>query len=90
MFVFKVETILSLKVSAGKKEFSLRWDGEKKVLFIKTKENALKGKANREILKETKKFFGTETKIVSGNKSKNKKLKIMAPKEEAMKKLKAN
>lgn len=85
--MFEVETIISLRVSAGRGKFSMRWNDEKKVLFIETKGKALKGKANIEILKETKKFFKTETQIVSGEKSKNKKLKITASNEEAMNRL---
>ncbi|MFA5357436.1 MAG: DUF167 family protein [archaeon] len=82
-----METIISLRVSAGRRKFSMHWDDEKKVLFIETKEKALKGKANIEILKETKKFFKTETRIVSGEKNKNKIIKVMTSKEEVMKKL---
>lgn len=88
--MFKVETIISLRVSAGRGKFSMRWDDGKKVLFIETKERALKGKANIEILKETKRFFKTETQIVSGEKNKNKKLKVMASNGEAVKKLITN
>lgn len=65
-------TNIVVKVSTGKKRFSLEWDESEKILKIETKSPPEKGKANKEILKELKKFFEAETYLVSGKTNKNK------------------
>ncbi|MBT4870816.1 MAG: DUF167 domain-containing protein [Candidatus Diapherotrites archaeon] len=80
-------TILHLKVLTGKKQFQLNWKKEENVLCVETKSNPEKGKANKEIVRELKKFFEKETKIVSGFKSKEKIVEISSPKKEVMEKL---
>ena len=80
-------TILHLKVLTGKKQFQLNWKKEENVLCVETKSNPEKGKANKEIVRELKKFFEKETKILSGFKSKEKIVEISSPKKEVMEKL---
>ena len=80
-------TILHLKVSTGKKQFQLNWKKEEKVLCVEIKSNPDKGKANKEIVKELKKFFESEIKIISGFKSKEKIVEISSSQKEVMNKL---
>ncbi|HPM85631.1 MAG: DUF167 domain-containing protein [Candidatus ainarchaeum sp.] len=77
-----METVLNAKISTGKKEFKVEFDKEKNIILIKTTQQPDKNKANKEILKELKKFFNSEVKIVSGIKSKEKKININLPKKE--------
>jgi len=78
-------TILHLKVSTGKKQFRLNW--KENVLHVEIKSNPDKGKANKEIVKKLKKFFGSEIKIISGFKSKEKIVEISSSQKEVMNKL---
>jgi len=80
-------TILHLKVSTRKKQFQLNWKSEENVLYVETKNNPEKGQANKEIVKELKKFFKSEIRIVSGFKSKEKIVEISSPEEKVMEKL---
>jgi len=80
-------TILHLKVSTRKKQFQLNWKNEENVLYVETKSNPEKGQANKEIVKELKKFFKSEIRIVSGFKSKEKIVEISSPKTKVMEKL---
>jgi uncharacterized protein (TIGR00251 family) len=50
-------------------------------LIVKITQVPDKGKANKEIVKELKKLFGTDIEIVFGLKSKEKKIKFNLPKE---------
>jgi uncharacterized protein len=82
-----MSTNLRLRVSTGKKEFCIEWKTDEKILFVETKSNPTKGKANKEILKELKKLFGAEVKLISGFKSKEKILEINSPEKNVMEKI---
>lgn len=71
-----METILRLKVSAGKKKFRAVLNKEDEVLLVCTKNKAQDGKANLEIVKELTSLLKTNVEIVSGFKSKNKLVKV--------------
>jgi len=72
---------MNAKVLPGKKIFAVKYDKENDSLIVEITQVPDKGKANKEIVKELKKFFKTDIEIVFGLKSKNKKLKINLPKE---------
>ena len=80
-----METVINTKISTGKKEFKVEFDKDKNIVLIKTTQQPDKNKANKEILKELKKFFNSEVKIVSGLKSKEKKININLPKKKLKK-----
>ena len=82
-----MKTIINVKVSTGKKEFSIIWKEEQKVLLVETTQNPEKGKANKEIVKKLKKFFDADTEIIFGKKSREKKLQLSLEKIEIEKKL---
>jgi len=82
-----METILNAKISTGKNKFELSFDKEKEVILIKATQQPEKNKANKEILKELKKFFKTDVQIVFGLTSKEKKIKIYLPKEKVIERL---
>lgn len=82
-----MSTILHLKVLTGKKQFQLNWNNTEKKLYVETKSNPEKGRANKEIVKELKKFFKSEVELISGFKSKEKIVEINSSKEELMQKL---
>ena len=71
-----METILKLKVSTGKRKFGIIGFDETGLLAISCTQVPEKGKANKEILKELKKFFKADIEIVSGIKSKEKVVRI--------------
>ena len=77
-----METILSAKISTGKNKFELAFDSDKEIIIIKATQQPEKNKANKEIIKELKKFFKVDIQIVSGLTSKEKKIKIYLPKEQ--------
>lgn len=83
-FVFLMETLLRAKIHTGKKEFSTAFDKEKDLLIVKATEKPEKGKANKEIVKELKKKFKADIKIVSGKLSREKIIKIELPKEQIL------
>jgi uncharacterized protein (TIGR00251 family) len=85
-----METILNAKISTGKNKFELSFDNEKEIILIKTTQQPQKNKANKEIIKELKKFFKTDIQIVFGLTSKEKKIKIYLPKEEVLERLKTH
>ena len=85
-----MNTKLRLKVSTGKKEFLIKWNENDIVLMVETTSNPEKGKANREIIKELKKFFKSETKIISGFKGKEKIVEISSPEDKVKEKLQTN
>lgn len=84
-----METIIDAKILTGKKEFSAEFDKAKELLVVETTENPEKGKANKEIVKKLKKFFKADVEIVSGLKSKEKKIKIYLPREQVIQLLQA-
>jgi hypothetical protein len=71
-----METVLKLKVSTGKREFGIGFDEKSGLLAVSCTQVPEKGKANKEILKELKKFFKADVEIVSGIKSKEKVVRI--------------
>ncbi|MFA6268602.1 MAG: DUF167 family protein [archaeon] len=71
-----METIIDAKVLTGKKEFTVEFDKEKKLLIVKSTKKPQDNKANNEITKELTKFFKAETTIVFGLKSNKKKIKV--------------
>lgn len=78
------EMVLGLSVNANAREFKIvSYDRQTNSLKVKTKAPALKGAANREIEKNFRKILGAKTVIVSGHKSKNKKI-MVEKKESAM------
>jgi len=85
-----VETILRLKVSAGKKMFRAVWNNEDEVLLVYTKNKAQDGKANLEIVKELSRILKTKIEIVSGFKSKNKIAHLECEKEKVLKTFNTN
>lgn len=65
---------LKIKISTGKQRFRLKRDND--ILLIDIKSNPQKGKANLEIIKELKKLFKKEARIVNGIKNKEKIIEI--------------
>jgi uncharacterized protein (TIGR00251 family) len=67
---------LCLRVSTGKKAFKLvKFDGK---LFVELKNNPENQKANIELIKNLKKLFNCEVKLVSGFKSNEKVVEIVS------------
>jgi uncharacterized protein len=85
-----MKTRLKLKISTGKQEFHTEWDDLNERLLVEITSNPEKGSANKEILKELKKFFNREIELISGFKSKEKIVSINASKEEVFEKIKQN
>jgi len=81
-------TVLSISVAPNSENFEIsgidEWGQE---LRIRCKEKALEGRANKEIQKELEKLFGSETRIVSGAKSKHKKVLVKLTEKEILNKL---
>jgi uncharacterized protein len=77
---------LHLRISTGKKQFRLNWNKIEKKLYVEIKSDPQKGRANKEIIKELKKFFGSEVKIVLGLKSKEKIVEISSSEKEILEK----
>lgn len=71
-------------IRTGKNKFGLSFDKENDLLFIEVTERPDKGKANKEIIKELKKFFRTDIELVSGLKSKEKVIRINLAKQEVL------
>jgi uncharacterized protein (TIGR00251 family) len=69
--------VLSLHVIPNSKEFKIiEFNARDNVLRLKTKEKALKNKANQEIEKKLSRILKERVKIIEGLKSKNKKILI--------------
>lgn len=82
------KTLLNVKVSPRKSCFGFESVDEwAKALNVKTTNSPKKGKANKELVKELKKFFNAEVKIVKGEKSRNKTVLISLPMEKVREKL---
>jgi uncharacterized protein (TIGR00251 family) len=82
-----LNTNIVVKVSTGKREFSLKWDEINCTLHIETKNPPQKGKANKEILKELKRFFEAETYLVSGTTNRKKIIAVDAEQKKVLEKL---
>lgn len=65
---------LEIKVSTGKNKFHIKQ--EKEQILVDVKSSPTNGKANLEIIKEFKKLFKKETRIVLGHKSRRKIIEI--------------
>jgi uncharacterized protein len=78
---------LKLKVSTGKPRFKVKFNEDEDLLLVEIKSNPEKGKANREIIKELKKYFKKEIEIVSGFKNKEKIVEINSSKKELLEQL---
>jgi uncharacterized protein len=66
--------ILTIFVKPNSAEFKIELDGDE--IVVHSTEEPVKGKVNREIIKELTKLFHKETEIVSGATSKQKKVLI--------------
>ncbi len=80
-----METLLKLKISTGKSRFCFKKNGE--VLLVEVKSNPEKGRANNEILKEFRKIFKKEVRLISGFKSREKIIEINASRKEVLEKI---
>jgi len=65
---------LDLEVIPNSKEFSIGKNPWTKALRVKLKGKALKGQANKELIKNLEKLFQTKIKIITVEKSKKKKI----------------
>jgi len=79
-----METILNAKVKTGKNAFIARLDKENDSLIIETTKKPENNEANKEILRKLRKILKAEIEIVSGLKSKEKKIKINLQKEQVL------
>lgn len=66
--------IIEVFVKPNQPKFSVKIDGDEIIIFCT--EEPVKGKVNKELVKELSKFFHTEVEIVSGLTSKQKRLLI--------------
>lgn len=64
---------LNLEVIPNSKEFSIGENPWTKALRVKLKQKALKGQANKELIKKLEKLFQTKVKIITEKKVKRKK-----------------
>ncbi len=78
---------IRVKISTKKPKFGFEWDPTEKVLLIDVKSSPKKGEANKEIIKELKKFFQSEVRIKTGFESKEKILEIFSRKKEILEKI---
>ena len=68
---------LELEIVPNSKQFSiLGFSPWTNALKIKVKEKPLKGQANKELERELEKLFQAKTQIISGNKSRKKKILV--------------
>ena len=82
------ETLLDVEITANSKAFEVvGFDEWSKRLRLKVTEQPLKGKANKEIIKELKKLVGADVLIVKGQKASKKTILIKASPEEVKKRL---
>ncbi len=79
---------LNASVSCGKRSFKVTgFDQWKKTVKISLKEKPVGGKANKELEKELGKLFSAKTAVVSGHKSKEKRIFVEAEKKQVEKRL---
>ena len=67
-------TIIEVFVKPNQPKFNIRIDGDEIIVFCT--EEPVKGKVNKEIIKELSKLFHTQIEIISGLTSKQKRLLI--------------
>jgi len=70
----KQGVILEVHVNPRSREFRIEADGDEIVVFCR--EEPVKGKVNKELIKELSRLFNKEVKLVSGFTSKQKRLLI--------------
>ena len=70
----KQGVILEVHVKPRSREFRIEADGDEIVVFCR--EEPVKGKVNKELIKELSRLFNKEVKLVSGFTSKQKRLLI--------------
>jgi uncharacterized protein (TIGR00251 family) len=70
----KKGTVIEVFVKPNQPKFKVKIDGDEIIVFCT--EEPVKGKVNKEVLKELSKFFHAEIEIVSGLTSKQKRLLI--------------
>ena len=81
-------TILPVHVTPGGNKFAIEGvDQWKASLKIRLSKKTEKGKANKELLKQLEKHLGTEVKLLSGEKSRQKILLVKATKKQLLEKL---
>ena len=81
--------MLNLRLTPNSREFSIEFAEENKTIKLKLKEKAIEGKANRAAEKALKKILGCPVSIVSGHKSRDKKILLTGlTKTEAINRLK--
>ena len=66
------DTVIGLHVKPSSRQFQVRVEDDALVVFCR--ENPVKGRVNRELVKELSKLFKRKVEIVSGFRSKNKKI----------------
>ncbi len=78
MILVEKNLVLNIRVVPNSSEFSVvSFDKENNLLKIRTKAKAQKGKANKELSDKLSELLGSKTEIVSGQKSRHKKLKVL-------------
>ena len=77
MILVEKELVFNLSVVPNSKDFAIvSFDRQKNLLKIKAKSKPQKGNANKEIEQKTKELFKAKTRIISGLKSRHKKLLV--------------
>ena len=66
--------ILNVHVKPNSKEFQLEL--EEDMLLVSCREAPLKGKVNKELLKQLSRFFGRKVELVAGSTSRQKKILV--------------
>ncbi|MCX6798541.1 MAG: DUF167 domain-containing protein [Candidatus Diapherotrites archaeon] len=81
-------TVLPVRVSPASKEFAFcgldEWRGS---LIVRLRSKPEKGKANQELVERLQEFFSAKVELLSGEKSKEKKLLVHAKKERLIERL---
>ena len=70
----KKGTLIEIFVKANQPKFNVKIDGDEIIVFCT--EEPVKGKVNKEVIKELSRFFHAEIEMVSGLNSKQKRLLI--------------
>lgn len=79
--------LLEVHVKPQSKSFKIQVDN---ILVVSCTQSPVKGKANRELIRELSKIFGKEVEIVSGFQSKRKRVLVRGVMEEEVKKILAS
>jgi len=82
--------VVNIKVIPNSTKFLLEgYDAVTNTLRMRVKSKAIKGKANAETLNGLRRIFGRNVEIVSGEKSRNKRISVSATEEEFLSLVKA-